>query len=41
MHVRDSHASSNPTEPLSLPVTNPLLIARHPASERKQMQRLL
>lgn len=32
MHVRDSHASSNLTEPLMLAVTNPRLIARHTAS---------
>ncbi len=41
MHVRDSHAPSNPTEPFSLLVTNPQLIACHTASECKQMQWLL
>lgn len=41
MHVQDSHAASNLTEPLSLPVTNIQVIACHTASESQHMQRLL
>ncbi len=40
MHVQDSHASSNPTEPLLLPVTNKRLIARHTAPESLHIQLL-
>lgn len=41
MYVQGSHAFSNPTEPLLLPVTISQLIALHTASEPPHMQRLV